>query len=165
MNGAAMPRSNAVNQQQQPDIWAQMSYIPPRGPCSQKLSLLSTCPCFRFMIHPLKASTSFECDGCGHHASFHKMDNHQDDETVRRWKTDQEDRIVVRRKIMTNMDVRAAEAGVPHAQAGAQQSQRRLIENPDRDSRSIEYDESPIDVEVRTRGPEPVRKKRRTAGG
>ena len=38
------------------------------------------------MIHPLKAATSFECDGCGHHASFHKMDNAIDEETVRRWK-------------------------------------------------------------------------------
>ena len=38
------------------------------------------------MIHPLKAATSFECDGCGHHASFHKMDNAPDEETVRKWK-------------------------------------------------------------------------------
>ena len=38
------------------------------------------------MIHPLKAATSFECDGCGHHASFHKMENTVDEETVRRWK-------------------------------------------------------------------------------
>lgn len=37
------------------------------------------------MIHPLKAATTFDCDGCGHHASFHKMDNEQDDEVVRRW--------------------------------------------------------------------------------
>lgn len=38
------------------------------------------------MVHPLKAATSFDCDGCGHHASFHSMENHQDDEVVRRWK-------------------------------------------------------------------------------
>ena len=38
------------------------------------------------MIHPVKAATSFECDGCGHHASFHKMENKADDETVNRWK-------------------------------------------------------------------------------
>ena len=37
------------------------------------------------MIHPLKAATTFDCDGCGHHASFHKMDNATDDEAVRRW--------------------------------------------------------------------------------
>lgn len=39
------------------------------------------------MLHPLKGATSFECDGCGHHASFHKMDNQQDEETERRWKS------------------------------------------------------------------------------
>lgn len=37
------------------------------------------------MVHPLKAATTFDCDGCGHHASFHKMDNKQDDEVMRRW--------------------------------------------------------------------------------
>ncbi|KAL9128828.1 MAG: hypothetical protein Q9217_002581 [Psora testacea] len=67
-----------------------MSYNPPRGPCSQKLSLLSTCTCYRFMIHPLKAATSFDCDGCGHHASFHRMQNEQDDDVARRWKIEEE---------------------------------------------------------------------------
>ena len=67
-------------------IHKEMSYTPPRGPCSQKNSMLSTCACFRFMVHPLKAATSFDCDGCGHHASFHKMENHQDEEAVERWK-------------------------------------------------------------------------------
>lgn len=62
-----------------------MSYVPPRGPCAQRVSIVSTCACFRFMVHPLKAATSFDCDGCGHHASFHKMDNERDDEVVRRW--------------------------------------------------------------------------------
>lgn len=42
------------------------------------------------MIHPLKAATSFECDGCGHHASFHKMDNRQDEEYERQWKSQQQ---------------------------------------------------------------------------
>lgn len=41
------------------------------------------------MLNPLKAPTSFECDGCGHHASFHKMDNRQDEESVRSWKENQ----------------------------------------------------------------------------
>lgn len=31
-------------------------------------------------------STSFECDGCGHHASFHNMENVQDNDIIRRWK-------------------------------------------------------------------------------
>jgi hypothetical protein len=38
------------------------------------------------MIHPIKAPTSFECDGCGHHASFHKMENRIDEAVVSRWK-------------------------------------------------------------------------------
>ena len=59
----------------------QMSYTPPRGSCSHKPSvLLPSCACLRFMIHPLKAATSFECDGCGHHASFHQMRNKLEEE-------------------------------------------------------------------------------------
>jgi len=38
------------------------------------------------MIHPLKASTSFECDGCGHHASFHRMENREEEGVVGRWR-------------------------------------------------------------------------------
>ncbi|KAF2435708.1 hypothetical protein EJ08DRAFT_603671 [Tothia fuscella] len=68
------------------NIWAQMGYVPPRGACNHKDSLLSPrCPCQRFMIHPLKVSTSFECDGCQHHASFHNMENQSDDAIVKRW--------------------------------------------------------------------------------
>ena len=40
-----------------PNVWTQMNYVPPRGQCNHKASLLSsTCPCLRFMLHPLKAS-------------------------------------------------------------------------------------------------------------
>ena len=44
------------------------------------------CACLRFMIHPVKAATSFECDGCSHHASYHKMENKAEDEIISRWK-------------------------------------------------------------------------------
>jgi hypothetical protein len=37
------------------------------------------------MIHPIKAPTSFECDGCGHHASFHQMQNKIDEAITSRW--------------------------------------------------------------------------------
>lgn len=67
-----------------------MSYTPPRGACSQKLSIMSSCPCYRFMVHPLKAATSFDCDGCGHHASFHQMENPAEEEAARRWKAQAE---------------------------------------------------------------------------
>ncbi|EWC48896.1 hypothetical protein DRE_00201 [Drechslerella stenobrocha 248] len=56
-----------------------MSYPIPRGPCLQKSSLISGCSCQRFMVHPLKATTSFDCDGCGHHASFHRMKSHEEE--------------------------------------------------------------------------------------
>ncbi|MCJ1450928.1 hypothetical protein MMC28_001262 [Mycoblastus sanguinarius] len=83
---------SAAQQQQPLNIWAQMAYTPPRGPCSQKLSVISSCPCYRFMIHPLKAATSFDCDGCGHHASFHRMESREEEEIARRWKAEEEAR-------------------------------------------------------------------------
>ncbi|KAL8731019.1 MAG: hypothetical protein Q9166_003670 [cf. Caloplaca sp. 2 TL-2023] len=159
--GAVMQETGAATQQQQPSIWRQMSYIPPRGPCSQKLSLLTTCPCFRFMIHPLKASTSFECDGCGHHASFHKMDNHQDDETVRRWKTDEEDN-AMRRETMMNWSLKqAVQDGVHPPQLSSRQlPQRRQIENRDPDLTEDDL-RSPEEVELELL---PKRKKKRAYG-
>lgn len=39
------------------------------------------------MIHPVKAATSFECDGCGHHASFHQLENKEEREIIARWQT------------------------------------------------------------------------------
>jgi len=42
------------------------------------------------MTHPLHAATSFECDGCGHHASFHMLVNKDEDEVVARWKAEAE---------------------------------------------------------------------------
>lgn len=66
-----------------------MSYIPPRGACNHKASIVSSaCTCLRFMIHPIKAPTSFECDGCGHHASFHQMQSKIDEEITARWTRD-----------------------------------------------------------------------------
>src|SRR4051794_11427961 len=56
-----------------------MSYPLPRGRCLQKSNLINTCSCQRFMVHPLKATSSFDCDGCGHHASFHMMKSHEEE--------------------------------------------------------------------------------------
>lgn len=50
------------------------------------------CACLRFMIHPVKAATSFDCDGCSHHASFHKMENRAEDEIVARWRAEEKTR-------------------------------------------------------------------------
>jgi IS5 family transposase len=43
------------------------------------------------MAHPLHAATSFECDGCGHHASFHMLVNKEEDEVVARWRAVKEE--------------------------------------------------------------------------
>ncbi|KAF1930124.1 uncharacterized protein M421DRAFT_385196 [Didymella exigua CBS 183.55] len=68
------------------NVWTQMGYVPPRGQCNFKQTIVSSrCPCLRFMLHPLKSSSSYECDGCAHHASFHSMENKADDDTRKKW--------------------------------------------------------------------------------
>ncbi|THV91281.1 hypothetical protein D6D02_00829 [Aureobasidium pullulans] len=67
-------------------VWSSMSYTPPRGSCNHKNGMISNkCPCLRFMLHPVKAATSFECDGCGHHASYHNLDNPSEDAILAKW--------------------------------------------------------------------------------
>jgi hypothetical protein len=94
-------------------VWSSMSYTPPRGSCNFKNGMISNkCPCLRFMLHPVKvinyvlhflqnlslfmptlfqsptplqAATSFECDGCGHHASYHNLDNPSEDAILAKW--------------------------------------------------------------------------------
>jgi hypothetical protein len=42
---------------QESNIWLHMNYLPPRGSCNHKDSILTPkCPCLRFMIHPLQVS-------------------------------------------------------------------------------------------------------------
>lgn len=41
------------------------------------------------MLHPLKSFTTFECDGCAHHASFHSLENKAEDEIRKRWEMEQ----------------------------------------------------------------------------
>ncbi|KAL1311607.1 hypothetical protein AAFC00_001719 [Neodothiora populina] len=67
-------------------VWSSMNYIPPRGPCGFRNGIISgTCPCLRFMLHPVKAAASFECDGCNHHASFHSLENPAEDAVLSKW--------------------------------------------------------------------------------
>ncbi|KAK3111491.1 hypothetical protein LTR53_013207 [Teratosphaeriaceae sp. CCFEE 6253] len=67
-------------------VWSAMAYTPPRGRCNFKGSLMSAaCPCLRFMLHPVKAATSFECDGCNHHASFHLLENPAENAVLEKW--------------------------------------------------------------------------------
>lgn len=37
-------------------------------------------------------ATAFECDGCGHHASFHSMENKEEEAIARRWKEEEKER-------------------------------------------------------------------------
>ncbi|KAH9864262.1 hypothetical protein J1614_010196 [Plenodomus biglobosus] len=75
------------------NVWTQMNYVPPRGPCNHKASIIAAkCPCLRFMLHPLKSSSSYECDGCAHHASFHSMESKVEDEIRKRWEQEAKDR-------------------------------------------------------------------------
>ncbi len=41
------------------------------------------------MVHPLKAASSYDCDGCGHHASFHRMESKEDEEVAGRWRDEE----------------------------------------------------------------------------
>lgn len=37
----------------------------------------------------MQAATSFDCDGCGHHASFHSLENVAEDAILKKWTTEQ----------------------------------------------------------------------------
>ncbi|KXS96381.1 hypothetical protein AC578_8447 [Pseudocercospora eumusae] len=76
---------NMANQAPLNSVWSAMEYKPPRGRCNYKTSILSSCPCLRFMLHPVKAATSFDCDGCNHHASFHSLENTAEDAVLKKW--------------------------------------------------------------------------------
>ena len=78
------------------------------------------------MIHPLKAATSFECDGCGHHASFHKMENAPDEETVRRWKDMETLRDQRHERVVSLIDV---DAEVHEVVPAKRRKIERLLEN------------------------------------
>jgi hypothetical protein len=44
------------------NVWAEMGYVPPRGQCNFKQSIVSPrCPCLRFMLHPMKVCVPHSC--------------------------------------------------------------------------------------------------------
>ena len=125
------------------NVWAQMNYTPPRGPCNFKQGVLSPrCPCLRFMLHPLKvgfpiqlllatalrifggchahtqtqtnapqSTSSFECDGCAHHSSFHSMENKAEDEIRKRWELEAREKKDDEEQARPRKRVRALEYG------------------------------------------------------
>jgi RPA family protein len=44
------------------------------------------------IVMPSQSSSSYECDGCGHHASFHTMENKVEDEIRKRWEVEAAER-------------------------------------------------------------------------
>ncbi|KAF9741683.1 hypothetical protein PMIN06_001406 [Paraphaeosphaeria minitans] len=109
-----------------PTVWA--NYVPPRGQCNYKPSIMSAkCPCLRFMLHPLKSTSSFECDGCAHHASFHSMENKEDDEIRKRWEEEARDK-ALREQIKNLNRPRKRPKGIEHGSGGATSSQASTIE-------------------------------------
>lgn len=106
------------------------------------------------MLHPLKGATSFECDGCGHHASFHKMDNREDEESVRRWKEAEQVQDKMQARLMDLI-------GFDNMRAATQRLPRGESENRGNDSSG---DDLEI-VEDVTESRRPARKRQRTGGG
>lgn len=51
---------------------------------SQSKPLLSLTPASPF-ANLAQAATSFECDGCNHHASFHSLENVAEDAVLQKW--------------------------------------------------------------------------------
>ncbi|KAL1582455.1 hypothetical protein WHR41_08834 [Cladosporium halotolerans] len=101
-------------------VWAAMNYTPPRGRCNHKTSLVSpACPCLRFMLHPVKAASSFECDGCGHHASFHSLENPAEDAIRQKWSEEE------------------AQAKEQQAAVGANKKRKMLAQNSVKDDERI----------------------------
>ena len=132
-----------ANQVPSNSVWSAMDYKPPRGRCNYKTSILSSCPCLRFMLHPVKvllspvslpnptnqyqAATSFDCDGCSHHASFHSLENVAEDAILKKWSTEQE----------SNNNA-ASTAG------GASKKRRRITEKPQDDIEILEPNEDEV---------------------
>jgi len=55
VNWRLIPPAKMVGQTPNNSVWSAMSYVPPKGRCNFKTSLMSpACPCLRFMLHPVK---------------------------------------------------------------------------------------------------------------
>lgn len=64
-------------------------------------------------LHPVKAATSFECDGCNHHASFHSLENPTEDAIIARWGAQEAENRIERQAI-----------------AGANKKRKRIADKP-----------------------------------
>jgi uncharacterized protein YjbJ (UPF0337 family) len=44
------------------------------------------------LLTHIQSASSYECDGCSHHASFHSMENKTEDEVRKRWEQEAKDK-------------------------------------------------------------------------
>ncbi|KAG9949978.1 hypothetical protein KCU85_g3923, partial [Aureobasidium melanogenum] len=96
-------------------VWSSMNYTPPRGSCNYKNGMISNkCPCLRFMLHPVKAATSFECDGCSHHASYHNLDNPSEDAILAKWSAQEKAVITQQQPTTSSRNKRKRITSQPH---------------------------------------------------
>lgn len=72
-----------------------------------------------------QSTSSFECDGCAHHASFHSMENKEEDEIRKRW--EQEAREKTRSESQDAERPRKRAREIEYAREDAS-SQARLLE-------------------------------------
>lgn len=76
-----------------------------------------------FILHYLtcsyKAASSFECDGCGHHASFHSLENAAEDAIRQKWSEEE------------------AQAKEQQAAVGANKKRKMLAQNSVKDDERI----------------------------
>ncbi|KAI4747972.1 hypothetical protein E4T50_01717 [Aureobasidium sp. EXF-12298] len=101
-------------------VWSSMNYTPPRGSCNHKNGMISNkCPCLRFMLHPVKAATSFECDGCGHHASYHNLDNPSEDAILAKWSAQEKTASTQQQPLTTSRNKRKRITSQPHDESRA----------------------------------------------
>lgn len=75
---------------------------------------------------PYQAATSFECDGCGHHASFHSLENLSEDAILKKWSEE--------------------EASNPPTTGGATKKRRRIADKPNEGVQVLELTEDDPDV-------------------
>lgn len=66
-----------------------------------------------------KAASSFECDGCGHHASFHSLENPAEDAIRQKWSEEE------------------AQAKEQQAAVGANKKRKMLAQNSVKDDERI----------------------------
>lgn len=70
-----------------------------------------------------QSASSFECDGCNHHASFHSMENKTEDEIRKRWEVEAKD------KQALEGDTGRPRKRLRELEYGAEISNARLLDN------------------------------------